>query len=255
MPSAWRRFSTREAMLKLLLTCEHGGNQIPIAYQSLFQGHQSTLNSHLGYDIGALELFNELEELADLSFYSETSRLLVELNRSLHHKKLFSDFTSHLADNDKNFILKNYYFSYRDKVEQAIHDFIMAGLKVLHISIHTFTPELNGEERKTDIGLLYDPKRKSEQSFCREWRASILKSDPNLIVRNNYPYLGISDGFPTYLRKRFKDGEYLGIEVEVNQKFPVSEKHKWESIKLDLKQALGNVLEYKRAFHKEGRVA
>lgn len=233
-------------MLKLLLTCEHGGNEVPIAYQSLFQGHQEVLKSHAGYDIGALELFKELEPLADISFYSETSRLLVELNRSLHHKKLFSDFTRDLSDGDKNFILKNYYYPYRDKVEQLVHDFVMAGRRVLHISVHSFTPVLNGEERQADIGLLYDPKRKGEQNFCREWGKALIKQAPNLLVRNNYPYLGIADGFPTYLRKRFKDEEYLGIELEVNQKFPQGDEKQWHSLIKAIKESLAEALHLKR---------
>jgi predicted N-formylglutamate amidohydrolase len=225
-------------MLKLLLTCEHGGNNIPIAFQPNFVDHKKTLNSHLGYDIGALELFHELEDIADVSFYSETSRLLVELNRSLHHNKLFSDFTRSLADKDKNEILKHYYYPYRDKVEQMVQDLVMAGRRVLHISIHSFTPILDGEVRKADIGLLYDPKRKGEQIISREWRDKIINQDPNLVVRYNYPYLGIADGFPTYLRKLFKENDYLGIELEVNQKFPEGDKITWEALKSTIKQTL-----------------
>ncbi|MEJ8802292.1 N-formylglutamate amidohydrolase [Pontibacter sp. H249] len=242
-------------MLKLLLTCEHGGNQIPVAFQSLFQEHQQELKSHAGYDIGALDLFKELEPLADISFYSETSRLLVELNRSLHHRKLFSDYTRNLADGDKNFILKNYYYPYRDKVEQLVQDFVMAGRKVLHISIHSFTPVLNGEERQTDIGLLYDPKRKGEQQFCKEWRVAIAKQKSDLIVRNNYPYLGIADGFPTYLRKRFKADEYLGVELEVNQKFPQGDSAQWAAFKKVMKTSLEEALMYNKPDIEQGQVA
>ena len=242
-------------MLKLLLTCEHGGNEIPVAYQSLFQGHQDVLNSHAGYDIGALELFRELEPIADISFYSETSRLLVELNRSLHHNKLFSDYTRSLADSDKNFILKHYYYPYRDKVEQLVQDFVRAGRSVLHIAVHSFTPVLNGEERKADIGLLYDPKRKGEQQFCKEWRLAINKQNPDLLVRNNYPYLGIADGFPTYLRKRFKADEYMGIELEVNQKFPEGDQKQWQALKDVLKASLAETLQHKRPQQQQERVA
>ncbi|WP_299821952.1 N-formylglutamate amidohydrolase [uncultured Pontibacter sp.] len=242
-------------MLKLLLTCEHGGNQVPVAYQSLFQEHQEELKSHQGYDIGALELFRELEDLGDISFYAETSRLLVELNRSLHHKRLFSDYTRYLADSDKNFILKNYYYPYRDKVEQLVHDFVMAGRTVLHIAIHSFTPVLNGEERHADIGLLYDPKRKREQAFCREWRQALYKGSPELLVRNNYPYLGISDGLPTYLRKRFKEDEYLGIELEVNQKFPLGDPQRWKEVKNAIRYSLEVALKNKRPDEHEEQVA
>lgn len=243
-------------MLKLLLTCEHGGNNIPVNYQSCFQGHREVLDTHLGYDIGALELFHEMEDLADASFYSQTSRLLVELNRSLHHPKLFSDYTRSLADMDKNDILKHYYFPYRDKVEQKVQDLLMDGSSVLHISVHSFTPIMNGEVRKADIGLLYDPKRKGEQAICREWKQKLVKYDPKLLIRNNYPYLGVSDGLPTYLRKIFKDDEYLGIELEVNQKFPEGNQEQWRAIKTTMKQSLADVLQLHRPDQKhQGQVA
>ncbi|HQO04445.1 MAG TPA: N-formylglutamate amidohydrolase, partial [Spirochaetota bacterium] len=42
-------------MRALLLTCEHGGNIIPEGFRPLFTGDRNVLNSHRGYDIGALE--------------------------------------------------------------------------------------------------------------------------------------------------------------------------------------------------------
>lgn len=42
--------------------------------------------------------------------------------------------------------------------------------------------------------------------------------NPQLNVRFNYTYLGKPDGFTTYLRKQF-DKDYLGVELEVNQKY------------------------------------
>ncbi|WP_439882969.1 N-formylglutamate amidohydrolase [Pontibacter sp. MBLB2868] len=230
-------------MLKLLLTCEHGGNEIPAEYQPYFMGHQKELASHLGYDIGALDLFKDLEDMADVSFFSQTSRLLVELNRSLHHKKLFSDISGSISDKQKNEILKNYYYPYRDGVEQMVHDLTRAGRRVLHISIHSFTPVLDGEERKADIGILYDPKRRREQAFCRDWKQQMLKQMPDLLIRNNYPYLGISDGLPTYLRKKFREKEYLGIELEVNQKFPLGDQEQWQALKAVIRQALKAVIQ------------
>ncbi|MBJ6117868.1 N-formylglutamate amidohydrolase [Pontibacter sp. BT310] len=233
-------------MLKLLLTCEHGGNQVPAVYSSFFEGKESQLSSHEGYDIGALELFRELEPLADKTFHSETTRLLVELNRSLHHAKLFSDVTRQLHDNDKSIILKEHYFPYREQVEHFIHDFIMAGRQVLHISVHSFTPNLNGETRETDIGLLYDPKRKLEQTICRRWKQEFQNDDKELLVRFNYPYLGIADGFPTYLRRKFTDEQYIGVELEVNQKYYTGDRERWEHVKQTIYSSLQNTLTHFR---------
>ncbi|MDX5481987.1 MAG: N-formylglutamate amidohydrolase [Hymenobacteraceae bacterium] len=215
---------------------------MPPAYAALFKEEQEALATHRGYDIGALELFQELEELADKSFYAETSRLLVELNRSLHHKGLFSSITRSLPAEEKETILKEHYFPYRERVEQLMEDLVSAGRRVLHVAVHTFTPVLNGEERQADIGLLYDPKRKAEQSFCKHWKQALQEQDTSLLVRYNYPYLGIADGFPTYLRRRFSEQEYIGIELEVNQKFPLGDQQAWRQLKEGVKLALQHVL-------------
>lgn len=203
---------------KWIISCEHGGNQIPPAYASFFKNAEQVLQSHRGYDPGAYELFKLLASpLADFSHFSLTSRLLVELNRSLHHKNLFSACTKHLEKDLKEEILKEYYFPYRNLTEKKIRQYLGQRHKVCHLSIHSFTPELNGEVRNADIGLLYDPKRKEEKAFCSSWKESLKKALPKANVRMNYPYQGKADGFTTYLRRQFPKG-YLGVELEVNQK-------------------------------------
>lgn len=202
----------------LLLSCEHGGNEIPEKYRSLFQGKEGILNSHRGFDPGALELFSRLKSLANHSFYSTTSRLLVELNRSMSHPRLFSEFTKSLSNSEKQHLLNEYYFPYRDEIEQLISEEISHGKKVLHISVHTFTPVLNGKIRETDVGLLFDPSKALEKDFVRIWKFNLGRFSPAVKVRFNYPYLGRADGFPTYLRKKYPRN-YMGIELEVNQAF------------------------------------
>ena len=203
---------------KWVVTCEHGGNQIPAAYASYFEEAAAILQTHRGYDPGALELYHLLaKELADFSQYSETSRLLVELNRSLHHKSLFSAFSKKIKPSVRKEVIASYHLPYRSLVEEKIRKFLSEGNSVVHISVHSFTPVLNGEERKADIGLLYDPARAKEKDFCQQWKKQLKNFAPTAIVRMNYPYQGTADGFTTYLRKRFPEG-YAGIELEVNQK-------------------------------------
>lgn len=204
--------------MKLVLTCEHGGHVIPEDYKHYFNGHKAILNSHRGYDIGSLDVFEFLKPLADFSFSSNISRLLIELNRSLHHPNLFSEFTKNLPIVDKELLINSHYLGYRNTVENTIHDWISKNETVLHLSIHSFTPILNNEKRNCDIGLLYDSKRKNEKVFCKSLKKEIQAMNPKLKVRYNYPYLGRTDGFTTYLRMLFKSS-YLGIEIEVNQKF------------------------------------
>ncbi|RIJ41748.1 N-formylglutamate amidohydrolase [Pontibacter oryzae] len=229
-------------MLRLILTCEHGGNTIPPDFKAHFENQQEVLATHRGFDLGALDLFNQMQDLADKAYYAETSRLLVELNRSLKHKDLFSEFTKPLPESERQKIIREYYQPYRQEVEGLVQDFVSAGRQVLHVSVHTFTPELNGEQRDADIGLLYDPKRHGEREFCRSWKKELRRQDKNLLVRFNYPYLGIADGFPTYLRKKFSEKQYLGIELEVNQKFVEGEPAAWESITQCIKKSLAELM-------------
>ncbi|MFK7833861.1 MAG: N-formylglutamate amidohydrolase [Winogradskyella sp.] len=203
--------------MKLILTCEHGGNKIPKKYEKYFK-NKAILKTHRGYDLGALNLFQSLELLSDASYFSTTSRLLIELNRSLHHQHLFSEFTQSLSKSEKTAIIKTHSVPYRTNVENNIKHYINNGEAVLHLSIHSFTPVLNNIERNCDIGLLYDSSKKPEQQFCRDFKAALLEQNSSLKVRFNYPYLGKADGFTTSLRKQFSNN-YLGIEIEVNQKY------------------------------------
>ena len=65
---------------------------------------------------------------------------------------------------------------------------------------------------------VFDPARAGEAALCREWRTRLKAREPSLRVRRNYPYTGKSDGFAAYLRRRFAADEYIGVELEINQR-------------------------------------
>ena len=204
----------------LLLTCEHGGPTIPAAYTHLFVNGARALASHRGFDPGALPLAKAIARSFHAPlFYSRISRLLVELNRSPHHPALFSEFTRELDRETQDTILQQYYWPHRRDVESAINGYIRAGLRVTHVGVHSFTPVLDGVERRADAGLLYDPARQPERSFCAAWREALRTVCPALRVRKNYPYRGAADGFTTYLRERFSARRYRGIELEINNRW------------------------------------
>ncbi len=204
--------------MKLVVSCEHGGNEIPKDFQKYFVNQRAILQSHRGYDPGTLDLFEDVKALSGFSESNTFSRLLIECNRSLHHPKLFSEFTKSISETEKEKLISTLYLPYRNSIENHIRTFILEEKTVLHISIHSFTPILNGEERNNDIGLLYDSKKPFEKTLCELWKAFIIEESPLIKVRFNYPYLGSADGFTTYLRKQFPEN-YIGIELEVNQKW------------------------------------
>ncbi|AVR46322.1 N-formylglutamate amidohydrolase [Christiangramia fulva] len=227
--------------MKLVLTCEHAAAEIPSEYSYLFNAEKYVLNTHEAFDPGAFDLFQYLKPLSHFRFYHSIGRLLVEVNRSEHHPKLFSRYSKKLDKDQKKLVKQYYYFPYRKQVEEQIGTLTGKGIEVLHISVHSFTPVLNGQERNCDLGLLYDPSRKKESSVCRKMKELIRENNSDLVVRMNYPYLGKADGFTTYLRKKFGEN-YMGIELEVNQKF-VSKNSMDKRIKSILKIAIQQLLQ------------
>jgi predicted N-formylglutamate amidohydrolase len=201
----------------VIVTCEHAGNQVPDQYQFLFGRQAEVLESHRGWDPGAWHLANFLSKhMATPLFGCLNTRLLIETNRSLESPQLFSEFTDLLPQEEKEKLVQDIYKPYREQVQEAIEKMRKP---VLHLSIHSFTPVWNDQERKVDIGILFDPLRDAELSFSLQLKQRLNINLPELQIHFNEPYKGTDDGFTTWLRKQYKNAEYVGIEIEVNQKF------------------------------------
>ena len=195
-------------------TCEHGGNRIPRRWAALFEHHHALLDSHRGWDPGALTLARALSKAMGAPLVaSTTSRLLVDLNRSEHHRAVFSSITRALPEVERERILEQFYRPYRDRVERLVAAAIARG-RVVHLSAHSFVPVLNGVTRRADVALLYDPARKPEKAFCDSWIAELKAELPTLTLRRNYPYRGSADGLTTALRRRHAATDYIGVEIE-----------------------------------------
>ena len=202
-----------------MLTCEHASNRLPAAFKKAVPAE--VLKTHRAYDIGAAQVFRKLVKFAKPEFSCEGkySRLFVDLNRTLTNKSAFSEYYEAL---DKATVAKAkaqataYWTEYR----AAIEKFVKANAKkeIIHLGIHSFTPELNGKVRNTDIGILYDPSRPKECELAQVIKAEIKRLHPEMKVRFNYPYKGTSDGLTTTLRKKLGP-RYAGLEIEINQKF------------------------------------
>lgn len=208
----------------LIVSCEHGGNRVPPRWKGVFS--ERTLQSHRGWDPGALELAREVARAAHAPlFHSTTSRLLVDLNRPLGHPQLF---IHPLPDSDRRRLLERQYLPYWRSVERVI---ARARGRVLHLSVHSFTPRLRGERRTTDIGLLFDPRRGLEAAFCRAWRKAILETSPRLRVRNNDPYRGTFPSLVEAMRRKFGPRKYVGVQIEVNQRYARGARPGWNRLR------------------------
>jgi predicted N-formylglutamate amidohydrolase len=227
----------------LVITCEHGGNRIPSPYRDLFHAHQALLNSHRGFDPGALIMAGELATAFAAPLVAATvSRLLVDLNRSVGHPSLHYEAIRNAPSELRQRVLKHYYQPYRAQAERLVRQAIADRGHVIHLSSHSYTPELDGKVRNADIGLLYDPARPGEADLCERWKASLIACAPDLRVRRNYPYAGKGDGLTSWFRQRLPPGAYVGIELEINQKHIIRTGRHWIALRKVIVESLCRAL-------------
>lgn len=199
----------------VMLSCEHAGNRVPEAWAEAFAGAEAELNSHRGYDEGVLPVALKLaSDLGAPLLLSTISRLVVELNRSLDNPGLWSEFTRGLPEADKREILAAHYTPLRSRAIQLVDLAAAAGLTTLHLSIHSFTPVLDGVRRSVEVGVLFDPARAGERAIAERWIEAI-RDRTGLETRANEPYEGVADGHTTALRRDFASFLYMGLELEI----------------------------------------
>jgi len=216
---------------QVLVTCEHAGTLVPKAYRTAFHGAGNVVRGHRNHDIGAADLAKAIGAACGCPVRLHPyARLLADVNRSPDSRMVFSDWTRPFPPSRKKALLELVYVPYRRRVEDAVKKRMKNGQGILHLSVHTFTPVLDGKKRIADVGLLYDPSCFLEKGFCRDWRKRLLAEHPQLRVHRNYPYRGVSDGLVAFFRKRFAESGYVGIELEVNQAW-VSRRRDWDSLK------------------------
>lgn len=204
----------------LVLSCEHGGNHVPTRYRPLFASARArrALASHRGHDPGALAAATTLSRALGVPLIAtRISRLLIEPNRSLGHTRLYSEFSSGLSEAERQQLRERYYLPHRQAVEHALTAALARHTLVIHLGVHSFTPQLDGHTRNADVAFLYDPQRSRERHFCRAFQCALREHAPDLRTRRNYPYRGRDDGLTTHLRRLLGD-RYLGIELELNQR-------------------------------------
>jgi predicted N-formylglutamate amidohydrolase len=218
----------------LLVTCEHASNAVPARWHKAFAAQPAVLKTHRAWDPGALILASELAAEFNAPLHQgEMTRLMIDLNRRESSKSALSSFTPQDARDE----LLAYHRKYRDAV---LHDALRLKGRLLHVSCHSFTPELKGEIRNAEIGLLYDPRVKLERSAADAWHAALATALPDMRIRRNYPYKGISDGITTWLRKQRKN--YAGFEVELNQAFCAASASSWSAVRRAIVESIAKLV-------------
>lgn len=207
----------------VLVTCEHASNRVPAELDGLGLP-AAVLEKHVGWDPGAAFVARGLSQAMRVPLHlGSWSRLVVDLNRSPDHPRAIPRHLSgrrirvnELDAKGRAARLARYWQPYRSAVERSVRTRIAKAGACLHLSIHSFVERLYGRERRLDFGLLYEPARPRERAFI-DGLFPLLEQQ-GFVVRRNRPYFGNTDAFVTWLRTQHPAEQYLGIEIEMNQR-------------------------------------
>lgn len=143
----------------ILLVCEHASRDFPPEYDLRISPEAA--KSHAAWDIGALAMAEALSAALDAPLVAGgISRLVYDLNRPL-------DAPDAIPERSEVFeIPGNANLSKADKAERydgiykpfhsALSDVIAKKRPSGLITVHSFTPVFNGQQREVEIGFLHD---------------------------------------------------------------------------------------------------
>lgn len=145
----------------VLLVCDHASHYVPRHLHDLGLAAQQ-LADHIGWDPGAAEVARQLSTLLDAPLVlSGCSRLVIDCNRPLHSAESIAEHSAgitipgnlNLSVQDREQRIAAYFTPYHQAIESLL-DARHPRTKML-LSIHSFTQNLNGQERPWHIGVSF----------------------------------------------------------------------------------------------------
>jgi len=176
----------------ILLVCDHASCAFPASLGDMGLDPFAR-RCHLAIDIGAGSLTEYLADRLGVSaVLAQYSRLVVDCNRELMDPSAFLEYgdgirvpgNANLHRAAKQARAEEIYWPYHKAVDREIDRLSATGVKPAFISIHSFTPVLNGEARAVEIGVLWDKDTSLKELFIEGFE------DEGFVVGDNEPYSG-----------------------------------------------------------------
>jgi len=146
----------------IVLVCDHASNRVPARLHRLGLNDEQ-LQSHIAWDPGAAALARKLSARLDATLVlSNYSRLVIDLNRTPGHVQSIPAISAGIEVPGNSDITELEALRRRrslfDPYQQAIASVLgrRDTDEIRLLSIHSFTPNLNGENRLWSIGVCYD---------------------------------------------------------------------------------------------------
>lgn len=180
----------------LLLACDHASNRLPVALNQLGV-EPALLDRHIGYDIGTESMGRMLMDRFDAPLLiANYSRLAIDLNRHHNDPTLVPEVSDghiihgnqNLSEVERQARIDELFTPYHDTYHRLTLDLKSRFRRPLILSLHSFTPQIQGIERPWHFGVLWDQEKELAASLLENFRLASATHSPALVIGDNKPY-------------------------------------------------------------------
>ncbi len=177
---------------KCVIVCDHASNRVPKALGTMGLS-KTDLKKHVAWDPGTEDIGYYLSKKMDAALVlASYSRLVVDLNRGEDAPECMRAESDHiripanegLKPAQKKQRLAEIFYPYHKVLNAQLKRHIDKGFAPLLLSLHSFTPEMDGFKRPWHIGVLWN----KEEGIAKRLVESLRKNNPSLRIGDNEPY-------------------------------------------------------------------
>lgn len=181
----------KQSRADVLLVCDHASNFIPRQHQQLGVNPEN-LRRHIAYDIGAVGVARKLADCLQATLVaSRFSRLLIDPNRFPDDPGSIPEYSDGtpipgnqgLSRADRDYRYQHFFLPYHQTIASQLKRLLTTSIVPMVISVHSFTPVMDGIQRPWHVGVLWDKDNRVAAPLL-----AALRCESGLNVGDNKPY-------------------------------------------------------------------
>lgn len=186
------RIENRKGKAQCVIVCDHASNRIPSALGTLGLT-KAQREMHIAWDPGTEHIGRFLSEKLDAPAYFATySRIVVDVNRGANSPECMREVYDHVVVPGNQKLSRS---AKKQRVDEIFNPYhknlagLIAGFRKKKripaiVSVHSFTPEMDGYKRPWHVGVLWN----KEDDIALQLIANLRQQNPGMIVGENEPY-------------------------------------------------------------------
>lgn len=218
---------------RLVLSCDHASNRIPRVFSGFALTEQQA-KDHIAWDIGAARVAELLSDAFDApAVLSGYSRLVIDCNRRPDDRSSIPEVSDGVAIRGNENLgeaaraarIETFFTPFHDAVAAMMNRPTPGEARAL-LSVHSFTPRMNGFDRPWQVGALWE----KDDRIAAPFMASLARRG-DICVGDNLPYsFSQPRGFTLDTHAWEKGIACMGIEVRQDLIGDEAGARKWAAI-------------------------